>query len=83
VPDEVQRGGPAVYARSLVAAVEKRLGPAHDRVVKRLLVNGAGGKDEPTAVNHRRRMGDVDAAGLLHEFARRRQDRPLADQQGS
>jgi WD40 repeat protein len=38
-------------ARALVGAVEKRLGPAHDRVVKRLLVNGAGGKDEPTAVN--------------------------------
>jgi WD40 repeat protein len=38
-------------ARSLVAAVEKRLGPAHDKVVKRLLINGAGGKDDPTAVN--------------------------------
>jgi uncharacterized caspase-like protein len=38
-------------ARALVDAVEKRLGPAHDRVVKRLLVNGAGGKNEPTAVN--------------------------------
>jgi WD40 repeat protein len=38
-------------ARALVEAVDKRLGPAHDRVVKRLLVNGAGGKDEPTAVN--------------------------------
>jgi hypothetical protein len=31
-------------ARALVAAVEKRLGPAHDRIVKRLLVNGAGAK---------------------------------------
>jgi WD40 repeat protein len=38
-------------ARSLVAAVEKRLGPAHDKVVKHLLVNGAGGKDDPTAAN--------------------------------
>jgi WD40 repeat protein len=38
-------------ARALVDAVEKRLGPAHDRVVKRLLVDGAGGKDDPTAVN--------------------------------
>jgi WD40 repeat protein len=38
-------------ARSLVAAVEKRLSPAHDKVVKRLLVNGAGGKDDPTAAN--------------------------------
>jgi uncharacterized caspase-like protein len=38
-------------ARALVEAVEKRLGPAHDRVIKRLLVNGAGGKDEPTAAN--------------------------------
>jgi WD40 repeat protein len=38
-------------ARSLVAAVEKRLGPAHGKIVKRLLVNGAGGKDDPTAAN--------------------------------
>ena len=38
-------------ARALVAAVEKRLGPAHDRIVKRLLINGAGGNDEPTAAN--------------------------------
>src|SRR5262249_26803020 len=38
-------------ARALVAAVENWLGPAHNRVVKRLLVNGAGGKDEPTAAN--------------------------------
>jgi WD40 repeat protein len=38
-------------ARSLVAAVQKRLGPAHDKIVTRLLVNGAGGKDDPTAAN--------------------------------
>jgi hypothetical protein len=38
-------------ARSLVLVIEKRLGPGHDKVVKRLLVNGAGEKDEPTAVN--------------------------------
>jgi hypothetical protein len=39
------------HAHALVDAVEKRLGPEHDRVVKRLLVNGAGGKDEPTVAN--------------------------------
>jgi Caspase domain len=38
-------------ACSLVAAVEKRLGPAHNKIVKRLLVNGASGKDDPTAAN--------------------------------
>jgi WD40 repeat protein len=38
-------------ARALVAAVEKRLGPAHDKIVKRLLVNGAGGRDDPKATN--------------------------------
>jgi Caspase domain/WD domain, G-beta repeat len=38
-------------ARALVDAVEMRLGPEHDKVVKRLLVNGAGGKDDPTAAN--------------------------------
>src|SRR5262249_4445487 len=32
-------------------AVEKRLAPVHERVVTRLLVNGAGEKDEPTAAN--------------------------------
>jgi uncharacterized caspase-like protein len=42
----------AADARAVVDAVEKRLGPEHDnRVVKRLLVNGAGGKDDPTAAN--------------------------------
>jgi len=38
-------------ARALVEAVEKRLGASHDKVVKRVLVNGAGGKDDPTAAN--------------------------------
>jgi WD40 repeat protein len=38
-------------ARALVDAVEMRLGPEHDRAVKRLLVNGAGEKDDPTASN--------------------------------
>jgi hypothetical protein len=38
-------------ARALVAAIEKRLGPAHSNVVKRLLVNGGGAQDEPTAAN--------------------------------
>jgi WD40 repeat protein len=38
-------------ARALVPAVENRLGPAHDKIVKRLLVNGAGGNDDPTAAN--------------------------------
>jgi WD40 repeat protein len=38
-------------ARALVEAVEARLGPAHTKVVKRLLVNGAGGSDDPTAAN--------------------------------
>jgi WD40 repeat protein len=38
-------------ARALVAAIEKRLAPAHTKVVKRLLINGAGENDEPTAAN--------------------------------
>jgi hypothetical protein len=38
-------------ARSFVLAIEKRLAPEHDKVVKRLLVNGAGGNDDPTAAN--------------------------------
>jgi WD40 repeat protein len=38
-------------ARALVGAVEKRLGPSHNRIVKRLLVNGGGAQNEPTAAN--------------------------------
>jgi hypothetical protein len=48
-------------ARALVAAVEKRLGPTHDKIVKRLLINGAAGKDDPTATNI------IDAIGLLQQ----------------
>jgi WD40 repeat protein len=39
--------------------------------------------DRHPVQRHRRRMGDVDAAGLLHGFTRRRQDRRLADQRGT
>jgi WD40 repeat protein len=38
-------------ARKLAEAVEKRLGPAHERVEKRVLINGATPKDAPTAAN--------------------------------
>jgi WD40 repeat protein len=38
-------------ARSLADAIEKRLGPSHARVVKRVLVNGGGAKNAPTAAN--------------------------------
>jgi hypothetical protein len=50
-------------ARALVAAVEKRLGPAHTKIVKRLLINGAGGKDNPTATNI------LDAIDMLKQAA--------------
>ncbi len=42
---------PGADARALADAVEKRLGPAHNGVVKRVLVNGAGRSNEPTAAN--------------------------------
>ena len=48
-------------ARALVAATEKRLGPAHTRVVKRILVNGAGPSNDPTATNI------LDAIDLLKQ----------------
>jgi WD40 repeat protein len=38
-------------ARRLADAVEKRLGPGHERVDKRVLVNGGNPKDAPTAAN--------------------------------
>jgi WD40 repeat protein len=48
-------------ARALVEAIEKRLAPAHEKVIKRLLVNGAGGNDDPTAANI------LDAIDLLKQ----------------
>src|SRR6185369_12635904 len=38
-------------ARTLADAVEKRLGPGHEWVDKRVLVNGGNPKDAPTAAN--------------------------------
>jgi WD40 repeat protein len=48
-------------ARALVQAVEKRLGPAHTSVVKRILVNGAEDNNSPTASNI------LDAIDLLKQ----------------
>jgi WD40 repeat protein len=48
-------------ARRFVAASERRLGPAHTQVVKRVLVNGGGEKDDPTASNI------LDALDLLKQ----------------
>jgi uncharacterized caspase-like protein len=48
-------------ARVLADAVEKRLGPSHARVVKRVLVNGRGAKNAPTAANI------MDALELLRQ----------------
>jgi WD40 repeat protein len=38
-------------ASALVDAVEKRLGPAHTKTIKRVLINGAAAGDTPTAAN--------------------------------
>jgi WD40 repeat protein len=38
-------------ARAFADAVEKRLGPSHQRVRKRVLANGGDPRDEPTAAN--------------------------------
>jgi WD40 repeat protein/uncharacterized caspase-like protein len=38
-------------ARALVEAVERRLGPDHDKVIKRVLINGSAPEDDPTATN--------------------------------
>jgi hypothetical protein len=48
-------------ARALVTAVENRLRPTHEKVVKRVLVNGAGAENEPTATN------TLNAIDLLRE----------------
>ena len=44
--------------------MEKRAGPLHERVVKRVLVNGAAADDAPTAANIQ------DALGLLRQTGR-------------
>jgi uncharacterized caspase-like protein len=46
-------------ANALVAATERRLGPAHSKVVKRVLLNGGSADDAPTAANI------IDATDLL------------------
>jgi hypothetical protein len=48
-------------ARKLVEAAERRLGPAHTKVVKRVLVNGAAANEAPTASNI------LDAIDLLKQ----------------
>ena len=48
-------------ARRLADVIEKRLGPGHSRIVKRVLVNGGSAKDAPTASNI------IDAVELLRQ----------------
>lgn len=48
-------------ARRLAETVEKRLGPGHARVVKRVLVNGIGDQSAPTAANI------IDATDMLKQ----------------
>lgn len=48
-------------ARKLADVIERRLGPGHTRVVKRLLVNGGKAEDAPTASNI------IDALELLRQ----------------
>jgi WD40 repeat protein len=52
---------PSADARAIADAMEKRLGPAHNGVVKRVLVNGSGAGSEPTAANI------LDAIDLLKQ----------------
>jgi WD40 repeat protein len=52
---------PGADARTFAEAVEKRLGPDHLRIVKRVLVNGGDAKDAPTASNI------IDAVELLRQ----------------
>jgi uncharacterized caspase-like protein len=52
---------PAADARKLAEAVEKRMGPGHAHVQKRVLVNGGEAKDAPTAGNI------IDAVELLRQ----------------
>ena len=40
-------------AMAFADAMEKRVGPLHRRVIKRLLINGGAAEDEPTAANIR------------------------------
>ncbi len=51
-------------AKAFAEAMEKRAGPLHERVVKRVLVNGAAADDAPTAANVQ------DALGLLRQTGR-------------
>ena len=48
-------------AKAFAEAMEKRAGALHEKVVKRVLVNGAGPGDEPTAANV------LNALGILRQ----------------
>ena len=48
-------------AKAFAEAMEKRAGTMHERVVKRVLVNGAGSSDAPTAANI------LNALGILRQ----------------
>jgi uncharacterized caspase-like protein len=52
---------PGADARTFAEAVEKRMGPGHVRIAKRVLVNGGDAKDAPTAGNI------IDAVELLRQ----------------
>jgi WD40 repeat protein len=52
---------PVADARTLGEAIERRLGPGHSRVARRVLVNGGDSADAPTAANI------IDAVELLRQ----------------
>ncbi len=52
---------PGADARKFAEAVEKRMGFGHQRIAKRVLVNGGDAKDAPTAANI------IDAVELLRQ----------------
>jgi WD40 repeat protein len=52
---------PVADARKLSEAIERRLGPGHSRIARRVLVNGGDASDAPTAANI------IDAVELLRQ----------------
>jgi WD40 repeat protein len=52
---------PVADARKLADTIERRLGPGHSRIVKRLLINGSDANNAPTAANV------IDAVELLRQ----------------
>ena len=56
-------------AKAFAETVAREMGPLHEKVVTRLLVNGAGGRDEPTKANIEFAVAELTKSGANDTLA--------------